>query len=269
MNTRRPTLPVSIDTNLPHIPMQLGQVLDAANAPTVMSIVDTAAALMTRNLSFITRLAKMFPGCVAEVHTQEDYSPITLAGIVKWDADGTKTSTELPVAFTFHLPYEMVDRTPTKLTIACEPDVSVNLILGLPFIKATKMVIDVAENVVECRLLDCVPFPIESKRARLEIPKADACLGETVEGEYGSLLQDLEALESHWACVYAIDPATGMAKSVKKRAVEPNRDSQPDADVEDEYDVGAGTAPLFPIASRFMDNYVGPELGTGDGTEGK
>jgi hypothetical protein len=267
--SRRPNLPVSIDTNLPHIPLQFGPSLDSANNPTIMSVVDTAAALTTGNLFFITRLAKMFPSCVAEVHTQKDYSPITLTGIVRSDAEGRKTTTELPAAFTFHLPYEMTDGTPTKLTIACGPDVSVNLILGLPFIKATRMVIDAAENVVECRLLDCEPFPIESKRARLEIPKADACLSETVTKECGSLLQDLEALESHWAGVYAIDPSTGATLSVKKRAVDPTDCMQPTAGLNDDYVVGAGTAPSFPNASRFMDNYVGPELGTGDETEGE
>ncbi len=92
---------------------------------------------------------------------------------------------------------------------------------------------------------------------------------ETAKMECGSLLQDLEALESHWAGVYAIDPSTGMTQSVKKRAVDPTDCMQPTAGLNDDYVVGAGTTPSFPNASRFMDNYNGPELGTGDETEGE
>ncbi|KAL3794570.1 hypothetical protein HJC23_008026 [Cyclotella cryptica] len=213
--SRRPNLPVSIDTNLPHIPLQFGPSLDSANNPTVMSVVDTPQHLLP-----------------------VIYSSLPAAPRAEGD-DRTSARVHFPPTLRdeWRDSYETNDRL--------RADVSVNLILGLPFIKATRMVIDAAENVVECRLLDCEPFPIESKRARLEIPKADACLSETVTKECGSLLQDLEALESHWAGVYAIDPSTGATLSVKKG---PNR-------------------PSFPNASRFMDNFVGPELGTGDETE--
>jgi 3D (Asp-Asp-Asp) domain-containing protein len=138
-----------------------------------MAVVDTAASLTTGNSWFFTWLAKKFPGCVATVYTSETHSPITLTGIVKSDSDGTKTSTELPVCFVFNLPYSMNYGTPTNLAVACGPDVSVNLILGLPFIAATQMVIDVAENVVECHALDCSPFPIKNKRARVIVPKVE------------------------------------------------------------------------------------------------
>ena len=48
-----------------------------------------------------------------------------------------------------------------SFAIATGPHVSVNTILGLPFQVATGMVIDLVENVVECKSLDCPPFTIE------------------------------------------------------------------------------------------------------------
>jgi len=60
-----------------------------------------------------------------------------------------------------------------------------------------------------------------------------------------------------------------MAQSVKKRAVEYREIPLPNADETVDIVVGAGTDNPFPNASEFMDNYVGPDLGTGDETEGE
>ncbi len=47
-----------------------------------------------------------------------------------------------------------------SFTIATGPNFSVNTILGLPFQVATGMVIDLVDNVLECKSLDCTPFTI-------------------------------------------------------------------------------------------------------------
>jgi hypothetical protein len=49
----------------------------------------------------------------------------------------------------------------TSLVIATGPNVSVNTILGLPFQKATGAIIDLVDNVVQCKHLDCPPFNID------------------------------------------------------------------------------------------------------------
>jgi hypothetical protein len=51
----------------------------------------------------------------------------------------------------------------TSLLVAAGPGVAVNLILGLPFIKATGMVTDFVDNVGEAKNLLCEPFPIDFK----------------------------------------------------------------------------------------------------------
>ena len=264
--TPRSPLPVVINPMLPHIPVVFGLSLEDENSPTVMCVVDTAAALTTGNLFFVTKLAKMFPHCVAKISTADDYAPVTLTGIVRSDVDGTKTSTELPVAFTFHLPYAMTDGAPTNITIGCGPDVSVNVILGWPFIQATQMVIDAAECVAECRALDCEPFPIENRRARVDVPNATVPTNEST-ANHADLLQELEALESHWACVYAIDPATGEKKMVsKKRVVTSGVEKQP-VSATAAGDSGAARVSFAPEVNGVIDNYYDPAMGAEDNDE--
>ncbi len=50
---------------------------------------------------------------------------------------------------------------------------SVNTVLGLLLIKATGMVIDMNDNVVEVKHLDCPPFNIEFRRVTKQIPAFD------------------------------------------------------------------------------------------------
>ncbi|KAL3787167.1 hypothetical protein HJC23_010177 [Cyclotella cryptica] len=126
------------------------------------------------------------------MYTSDDHSPVVLSGIVM-------TTTELPVALEFHLPYRMTDGSPTMVCFGFGPDVSVNMILGLPFIFATKMVIDVAEGIAACRALDCNPFHLDFRRVRVDVPKVAAEPRSTP--SIGVFLQDLEAGEALVRCV--------------------------------------------------------------------
>ena len=181
--------------------------MESPDCPTVACLIDSAASLNTANLAFALALSKAFPHCVSAVYTSDNHSPVVLSGIVMTGDDAKKTTAELPVAFEFHLPYRMTDGSPTKVCFGCGPDVSVNMILGLPFVLATKMVIDVAEGVAECRALDCNPFQLDFRRARVDVPKV--ATAPTCTPSIGVFLQDLEALEKHWSCVYNIDFSNG------------------------------------------------------------
>jgi hypothetical protein len=50
-----------------------------------------------------------------------------------------------------------------------------NMVLGLPLIKATGMIINFIDKVAEAKHLDCPPFPIDFCRATKTIPANDAC----------------------------------------------------------------------------------------------
>jgi hypothetical protein len=54
--------------------------------------------------------------------------------------------------------------------MATGPNVSVNTVLGLPMITATSMILDVNDNVVQAKNLDCPPFPIDFCCATKTIP---------------------------------------------------------------------------------------------------
>ena len=97
------------------------------------------------------------------------YTAIVLSGIVT-ASNAEPITTELPVGFEIHLPYLTKDGSETSLLVAAGPDVAVNLILGLPFIKATGMIGDFVDNVCQAKHLLCDPFPIDFKRATKSIP---------------------------------------------------------------------------------------------------
>jgi hypothetical protein len=65
-------------------------------------MVDTGAALNTGNYSFYAAIAKRYPHCIAKVLFPKDYLPIILSGVI--DDDAQAITTDLSVAFQFHLP---------------------------------------------------------------------------------------------------------------------------------------------------------------------
>jgi hypothetical protein len=150
-------LPAPIMLNFPHIHLQLGTNLGCPNCPIVHCLVDTAAALSTGNFHFVAVVAKQYPHCIAKLYGPKDYNPIMLLGIVQ--RGGETVTTKLMVGFQFHLPYLTKDGNPTSIIIATGPHVTVDTIVGLPFIQATRAIIDLADNVVDLHALNAPPFP--------------------------------------------------------------------------------------------------------------
>jgi hypothetical protein len=77
------------------------------------------------------------------------------------DDENQAILTKFSVAFQYYLPYLTPDGQSTSISIATGPQVSVNSIIGLPFITATGMITDTVDNVVKAKHLVCEPFPIE------------------------------------------------------------------------------------------------------------
>jgi hypothetical protein len=96
------------------------------------------------NYHFFSAIAKRYPPCVAKIFLPKDYSSIILSGIVQ--DNSRAVTTDLAVAFQFHLPYPTKDGCQTSFIIATEPQVSVKMILGLLLITATGMIIDTIDN---------------------------------------------------------------------------------------------------------------------------
>ncbi len=97
-----PVVLVTIQSVMPHIQLQLGADINDSSCPSIRCVVDTAAAFCNGNNHFYLTIAKWFPQCVAKIFLPEDYSPIILSGIAQDNSNAI--TTDLPVAFQFHLP---------------------------------------------------------------------------------------------------------------------------------------------------------------------
>jgi hypothetical protein len=164
-------MPISIQSNLPHISLQFGPNLDCSNCPSICCAVDSRAALTVGNFHVFASVAKRFPHCVTKMYTPDDYAPIVLSGVVQSNQE--LVTTKLEVGFLFHLLYWTREGDTTSLMVATGPNVSVNTILGLWFMKATGIVLDLVDEVADCRYLDCPPFPVDFCRTTNYVPVLD------------------------------------------------------------------------------------------------
>ena len=167
----KPQMPISIQSNLPYIPLKFGNDLNEPNCPTIRCAVDTCTALTTGSFHFFAAIAKRYPHCVQKIFAPQDYASIVLMGIVRNKTEAV--TTELEVGFLFRLPYRTSDGDDSSFMVATGPNVSVNTIIGLPFIKGVGMIIDTVDDVAECKYLDCPPFPIDYRRTSNQVPVMD------------------------------------------------------------------------------------------------
>jgi hypothetical protein len=195
-NLSKDILPAPIVSNLPHILLMFGTSLDNPNCPSVRCLVDTGAALTTGNFHYLAAIAKRFPHCVAKVYGPEDYNAIVLSGIIQCGA-GDSVATKLTVGFQFHLPYLTCESQATSILIATGPHVAVNAIVGLPFIQATKMIIDASDHVVDMWALDTPPFPLEYLCAAVHVPilKENSAARVNTSNAHTTLIKEIEDLE--------------------------------------------------------------------------
>jgi hypothetical protein len=114
-------------------------------------------------------VVRQYPHILKRIYLPAGYASIVLSGIVT-SANEEPITTELSVGFEVHLPYLTKDGSETSLLVAVGPDVAMNLILGLPFIKATGMIGNFVDNVCQAKHLLCDLFPINFKRATKSIP---------------------------------------------------------------------------------------------------
>ncbi len=150
---------------------------------------------MTRNLYFFAILAKAYPHTVASIHSPKDYSPIMLSGIVQ--QGGPSVTTDLSVGFQFHLPYLTHEGSPTSLVVAAGPNVTVNVILGLPFITQTKMVIDTSDQVAELRVFNTPPFPINFCCMMCTIPVIEDTATIANAALHANIVKEIKNIKEH------------------------------------------------------------------------
>ena len=91
----KPQMPISIQSNLPHIAINFGPNLEGSNCPTIWCAVDTCAALTTGSFHFFVTIAKRYPHCVEKVFAPQDYASIVLTGIVRKEEETVTTKLEV------------------------------------------------------------------------------------------------------------------------------------------------------------------------------
>ncbi len=127
---------------------------------------------MTGSFKYFSAIVNLYPHCVMKIYAPQDYASIVLMGIVQTNKLEAVT-TDLEVGFLFRLPYKTSDGNDSSFMVATGPHVSVNTIIGLPFIKGVGMTIDTVDDVAECKYLDCPPFPIDYRRTSNQVPVID------------------------------------------------------------------------------------------------
>ena len=107
-------------------------------------------------------------------------------------------TTELEVGFQFHLPYKTTAGKETLFLIATGPHASVNTILGLPFMQETGMILDLVDNLAECKYLDCSAFPIDYRRTSNHVPVTDKTSATVQVAELAKIIEELTNLKRYY-----------------------------------------------------------------------
>jgi hypothetical protein len=84
------------------------------------------------------------------------------------------------------------------------PHVTVNLIVGLPFIQATGMILDMTDHITELKTLDVPSFPIEYRCTMVHVSIVDESKIRVSIADYQQVVKLIEDLERHFA--EAINP---------------------------------------------------------------
>jgi hypothetical protein len=142
-------------------------------------------------------VVQQYPHILKAIYLPDNYAAITLSGIVTSPTEAPIT-TKLSVGFEIHLPYVTKDGNDASLLVAAGPDVAVNLILGLLFIKATGMIADFIDNVCKAKHLICNPFPINFRRATKSIPVCGDCNAASHSIEFQEVLRALGSIKAHF-----------------------------------------------------------------------
>ena len=86
-----------------------------------------------------------------------------------------------------------------SIVIATGPLVTVNTIVGLPFIQAIQAIIDLSDNVADLCAFDAPPFPIEYRHATVHVPVIEEGADHPVylADTKNSIIQEIKDLESY------------------------------------------------------------------------
>jgi hypothetical protein len=174
----KPLLPISVDTNLPHFLLPIGQP-DNDSGFNISVAYDTCAVLCVGWSGFHLAVAKQYPHLVKSLTwAKDEYTPLTLSGVVSGDdADPAlveKLVTTLPAVIEYYMPYPSKQGHPTSFKVAIGDNVAVNTLIGMSMIRPAKFSLDLEDNVIDSGILDTEPFPVIYKQTNRSLPNLSA-----------------------------------------------------------------------------------------------
>ena len=207
----KPLLPISVDTNLPHFMLPIGQP-ESDTAFQLSVAYDTCAVLCVGWAGYHLAIAKQHPHLVKSlVWAQEKYTPLTLSGVVSND-DGNATQSEklvttLPAVIEYYMPYPSKQGHPTSFKVAIGDNVAVNTLIGMSMIKPAKFSLDLEDNVIDSGILDTAPFPVTYKQTTGSLPNR-ASLTNSSEHTLATFSQSHVTLETIQTCISQAFPTS-------------------------------------------------------------
>jgi hypothetical protein len=145
--TTRP-MPLDCDSNLPAVVMRLGK-CDKSEVPVAFNI-DTCAGMNTGNLDIHKYVITNFPECVhsyEEYNDENPFTPISLEGVTT-DTESVENfeTGKLTALVRYYTRYINEKEDHELLCFGLGRGIAVNGLIGLPTLRAWKMVIDLDEN---------------------------------------------------------------------------------------------------------------------------
>jgi hypothetical protein len=232
LNTRngRTPLPISLHPELPHIRIQLGEP-DADFNPALLGVLDTGATLTVGYHNYVLGICESYPQLVKSIIWAADkYTPIELNGVVDDENSPNPGAGQLSAVVTFHMPYLTMNNHSTTFSVAIGKNVAVNVLIGMSFIRSTKLIIDAADDVAESKMLQCKPFEIVYKVAGRSEPnkipteflpdeavfKANANMLQLIKETRSYLEYDIESISTQPTLSEAVLKAESNQKSIFK-----------------------------------------------------
>jgi hypothetical protein len=206
----KPLLPISVDTNLPHFLLPIGQP-SSETAFRISVAYDTCAVLNVDWASFHLAIAKQYPHLVKSlIWAKEEYTPLTLSGVVSHDesdpAKAEKLVTTLPAIIEYYMPHASKQGHPTSFKVAIGDNVAVNTLIGMSMIRPAKFSLDLEDDVIDSGVLDAAPFPVTYKQTSRSLPNF-ASIANAAKQTLVSITQPHVSMEVISACISQAFPS--------------------------------------------------------------
>ena len=187
-------MPITTQNELPHISFPIGNTTQQA---TVLALYDTGGALNSGNLNYHRDVIKRKMPAVVHSFEQFDgsnpFDPIKLCGaLIEDESYSQEKHGILSAVIRYNTPFKHQDGTPVLLSFALGVDMSVDSIIGIPFLREIDLNLRIRLKEFVSHELK-LTFPCTFRETRLTIPKIEKSLSEKEKSEINKQTQKKSA----------------------------------------------------------------------------